>query len=460
MIVFPAGPGGPTPGRRTRRPPRPDRESRTLAGALADAFLAGDWKRPDLIQRAAGVLGRELRWIGPVVTSVLAAYREAPRDRPRELAGFLVELPRLRTEARTATLKRRPLRVHERAVQGTRTVRMRWDTPPIDDLAALASFLRLTDDELDWYADRRSLNRHATIQRLHHYRYRWLSGRLIEAPKPRLRALHRLLLTDVLGRMPVHANVHGFVPGRGAHTFAAAHAGRPTVIRLDLTSFFTSITAPRVYGLLRGAGYPEPVAHTLTAICTTRTPIAVLRDAPATLTQRAYRLALLRTPHLPQGSPCSPALANLCAYRLDRRLTGLATAFDARYTRYADDLAFSGRFGTARAHDLLDRVGAIVADEGLRVHPTKSRVRGQGDRQLLAGLVVNARPAVPRDAYDRLRAVLRDAATNGLTAANREGHPDFAGHLAGRVSWASHRHPARAAKLAALLRSALDGHGR
>ena len=131
------------------RPPRLDRAGRAVAIALADAFLAGDWSRAALRERAARVLGRELRWLGPVVTSVLGAYREAPRDRPRELASFLAELPRLRAEAHAARSKRRPLRVHDRPVRATHTVGMRWNAPPIDDLAALATYLNLTDDALD-----------------------------------------------------------------------------------------------------------------------------------------------------------------------------------------------------------------------------------------------------------------------------------------------------------------------
>ena len=119
----------------------------------------------------------------------------------------------------------------------------------------------------------------------------------------------RTAISELLGPVPVHAEVHGFVPGRGPHTFAAVHAGQRTVIRVDLTSFFASVAAPRVYGLLRTAGYPEPVAHALAALCTTRTPAGVLRSAPSTMVDRSYRLALLRSPHLPQGAPTSPASA-------------------------------------------------------------------------------------------------------------------------------------------------------
>ncbi|GAA2468958.1 hypothetical protein Ahu01nite_001760 [Winogradskya humida] len=366
-----------------------------------------------------------------MVAGVLRAYRDAPADRPRELAGFL-----------SGRVQSHPV-VVRRAVP-VRVVRMRWDTPRIDDLGVLAGFLGLAGDELDWFADRKEINRHARDQRLRHYRYRWLPHRLIEAPKPRLRAVQRRLLDGVLGRIPVHPAAHGFVPGRGVHTFAVPHSGQPMVVRVDLASFFSSVTAPRIYGLFRTAGYPEPVAHALTALTTTRTPADILGGK---------YLPLLRHAHLPQGAPSSPALANLVAYRLDRRLSGLAARFGMTYTRYADDLAFSGP--RVSAPRLLAALEAVVKDEGFQLRHAKTRVRGQGDRQVLAGLVVNERPAVARVEYDRLRAVLHDAARRGLDEANRDGHADFSAYLKGWVAWVSHRHPGRAAKLDRLLAATL-----
>jgi retron-type reverse transcriptase len=309
--------------------------------------------------------------------------------------------------------------------------------------------------ELDWFADRRGMNRRVADRRLRHYWYLWLNGRLIEAPKPRLRALQRLVLSDLLGAIPVHPAAHGFVPAHSPHTFAAPHSGQPMVIRLDVTSFFASVTATRVYGLFRAAGYPEPVAHSLTALCTTRTPPVICGTAPTHVPDRDYRLALLRTLHLPQGAPTSPALANLCAFRLDRRLIGLAEAYGTRYTRYADDLAFSGAFSPYGAARFIERVDEIVADEGFRLNRRKTRIRGTGDRQALAGLVVNHRPAVPRDEYDNLRALLHNAIFTGLDEQNRDGHADFTAHVAGRIAWVGHRHPGRAAKLQALFTRAL-----
>jgi RNA-directed DNA polymerase len=436
------------------------RRGNAIASALADSYLAlDDWRRPALAAATRSVLGRAPRWIYPVLDEVLAAYPQAPYDRPRELAAYLARSRAFRAEMGGAPGARpeaatRPISIVGHPVAPTRTVRRPFHTTPIDDLASLAAVLGLTLEELDWYADRRGLNHRHSDRRLQHYRHVWLNGRLIEAPKPRLRTLQRRLLTEVIGPIPTHPAAHGFVVGRSPHTFAAPHAGRPLVIRLDVTSFFASVTAARVYGLLRSAGYPEPVAHTITALCTTRTPSRVSGSAPRDVPDRTYRLALLGSAHLPQGAPTSPALANLCGFRLDRRLAGLAASIELQYTRYADDLAFSGDLSLAATRTFVATVTDIASDEGFRINARKTRIRGRGDRQALAGLVVNAAPAVARDEYDALRALLHNASRTGLAEQNHDGHADFRGYLAGRIAWVGHRQPARAAKLAALFDAA------
>jgi hypothetical protein len=144
----------------------------------------------------------------------------------------------------------------------------------------------------------------------------------------------------------------------------------------------------------------------------------------------------------------APALANLGAFALDRRLAGLARRLDARYTRYADDLVISGgRHLVRSAGSILGLVDALVRDEGFALHDRKTRVVTAAGRQSVTGLVVNRRANIPRPDYDRLRAVLHDAATAGPAHANRDGHPDFRAHLLGRIGWAGHGNPARAGKL-------------
>jgi RNA-directed DNA polymerase len=162
---------------------------------------------------------------------------------------------------------------------------------------------------------------------------------------------------------------------------------------------------------------------------------------------------LLSHAHLPQGAPTSPALANLAAFPLDVRLTALARSMSATYTRYADDLFFSGDAGVARAADRLHvLVAAIALDEGFSINTRKTRVMRRGVRQRVTSIVVNDHPNIERREVDRLKAILTNCVRLGPQTQNREGVGDFRAHLAGRVAWVSMVTPARGAKLAALFR--------
>jgi hypothetical protein len=334
---------------------------------------------------------------------------------------------------------------------------MRWPVPAAATPADLAALLDLHPGELAWLADSRGMERRAA-PRLRNYRYRWLARpaappRLIERPKALLKETQRRILHGILGAIPPHEAAHGFRRGHSAVTHARRHTGQAVVIRFDLEDFFASVAAARVYGIFRAAGYPEPVAHHLTGLVTNTVPAdewaAAPRPAdPVALPAHARMGRLLAAPHLPQGAPTSPALANLAAYRLDCRLAGLADAFGALYSRYADDLAFSG--GTSvlsRARALRRAVAAIVADEGFRLNDRKSGLATRAGRQRVCGIVVNARTNAPRDDYDRLRAALHEAATRGPAAANREDVPDLRAHLLGRIGWVEALNPARGARL-------------
>jgi RNA-directed DNA polymerase len=433
-----------------------DRDRRRVAAGIAGAFLAGDWEPAAMGRRAKRALADRRHWPTELARVVVHEYPDRPADRPRELARFVAACPVLGRQFQNRD--RPPPRVHVWMASPGEMGPTRWPVPPLPDLARLAAWLGVAPGHLDWFADRRSYERTGRDQRLRHYRRRWVrkadgSARLLEAPKRELKDLQRQVLHHILDAVPPHPAAHGFHPGRSVLTAATPHAGREVVLRLDLEAFFASVDAGRVYGIFRLAGYPEPVAHTLAALCTTATPLDVRRQAPTVRAEHVERrrrlLHRLASPHLAQGSPTSPALANLSAHRLDRRLAGLARRLDATYTRYADDLALSGDRSLLRsAGQVVELVGAIATDEGFRLNAGKTRVATAARRQRMAGLVVNRHPNVPRDEYDRLRAVLHDAARSGPGAANRAGHPDFRAHLLGRISWVAAANPARGRKLA------------
>ncbi|SIO61458.1 RNA-directed DNA polymerase [Burkholderia sp. GAS332] len=325
--------------------------------------------------------------------------------------------------------------------------------PQLPTLGDLAEWLVIEPDELDWFADRWRVPAQDAGTRLHHYSYKVVEKRdgrcrIIEVPKSRLRALQRKVLQGLLDRVPAHDVVHGFRSGRNTVTFAAPHAGKAVVIRFDLMDFFTSVHAGRVYSVIRALGYPLEVARALTALCTNRVPSGRLlapdvRDRIDWQERQRYR-----NRHLPQGAPTSPALANLCAFRLDLRLAGLARSLGATYTRYADDLALSGGDDLARKAERLEiRVAAIAIEEGFAVNLRKTRVMRRGARQHLAGVVVNSHPNLARTEFDALKAVLTNCVRQGPASQNREGHADFRAHLAGRVAHAAMLNAARGAKL-------------
>ena len=409
-----------------------------LARALAGAFLAGGWTRQGLVNSGSVVLRRRTDWLPALASQVLEVYPQAPLDRPRELAAVITTRP---TAERAGDLRPR-----SHASTPTRMVSNPWHLPALDDLHGVAELLRLTGPELAWFSDPRHWARTAPDGPLQHYRTSTRLSpssavRVLEAPKPRLKELQRTLLRRVLSAVPPHDAAHGFRTGRSVASYARPHAGRAVVIRLDLEGFFASVSVGRVYGLLRTAGYPEPVAHCLAGLMTTVLPRRAWQQVPLPtapgLQAAHWRLGRrLAAPHLPQGAPTSPAVANLAAYRLDVRLSALVAAWGGRYTRYADDLALSGdrgwRSGTPR---LLDRVEEIVREEGFRLNAHKTAVLPRGGRQVLGGLVVNDRPHVPRADVDLLRAIVHNCLRHGPSTQNRAGHPDFRAHLEGRVAW-------------------------
>jgi hypothetical protein len=429
-----------------------------VARALAGALLAGEWAPQAMASRARQCVGERRKWLADLALIVWHGYSSPPLDRPRELAEFVAACPPF-----------------ERALSGARAVRVRrwfvaetamgptpWPVPALPTVADLGRLLNLPMGQLLWFADVRSLERDARHEALRHYRYRWLlkttgGARMIEAPKPRLLRYQRVILHRILDAIPAHSAAHGFRAGRSARTYAAPHVGQEAVLRLDLEDFFGSVGAGRVFAIWRAAGYPEPVAHLLTGFVTNAIPgfvwAAAPRPASGELLAAHHRLGRhLASPHLPQGAPTSPALANLAAHRLDRRLAGLAAKFGFTYTRYADDLAFSGDRRLARLAPWLEaKVRELAAEEGFRLNVWKTRLLTAGGRQQLAGVVVNQRPNVVRTDYDTLKAILHNCARHGPQSQNRAGHPDFRAHLSGRVAWVASLNHDRGRRLQAAL---------
>ncbi len=433
----------------------------SILRAMAGAFLAGESTAEEIVRRANRTFGRPWRWLPPLAQRYVDTYRGRTRPRYRDVVQFFLRDPGV---GRALSKYRGELSVNQwltepqqmQPVAAART----WVVPAIGSATALADWLMIDTAELEWFADLKGLGLSKEIPaQIRHYRYRVLTKRsgtirLIEAPKPRLKDLQRQILALILNQIPPHSAAHGFRKGRSIRTFVAPHVGQRVVLRMDLHDFFPSVSGARIQSFFRTAGYPESVADRLGGICTNAAPRDVWQLPPFDVDPLQLREArvLYSRPHLPQGAPTSPALANLCFYRADCRLAALAQSLGAEYTRYADDLAFSGGEEFERcAERVSTHVAAILHEEGFTVHHRKTRIMRQGVRQHLAGLVTNQRANVLRADWDCLKATLTNCVRFGPESQNRNAHPRFRLHLEGRVGFVESVNPARGKRLRTLL---------
>lgn len=423
------------------------------AKRLAAAMLAGEFVEAALTARITPLVKGNLRWLDRQVSRVVARFGTC-RPRQKDLVRFLCQDRFFLKAAAKEDFDIVPgfdstVFVPATGLQQATTV-LPWDT-----VSDFSDWLGLRVNELNWFADQKRLLQKTPDGPLRHYRYHWIRKRrgccrLVEVPKPRLREIQRRLLRNVFEQMPVHEAAHGFRRGRSVATHVSPHTEKELVLKMDLQDFFPSIAPGRLLRLLMQAGYAEPVAQVITSLCVNSVPADAWTDwpYPDSRSQKRASERLYQKPHFPQGSPASPAIANLCAYRLDCRLTGLANWADATYTRYADDLLFSGGESFRRKADRFPVfVAAIAMEEGFLVNHHKTKVMSKSVRQEAVGLVLNQKAQTARTDYDRLRAILHNCVHLGVESQNRESRADFREHLLGRINYVSQWSNSRRNKL-------------
>ena len=261
--------------------------------------------------------------------------------------------------------------------------------------------------------------------------------RLIMAPKRRLKMVQRKLLELLVERLPVSEHAHAFRRGRSIRTGAEPHVGKRFVLKLDLKDFFPSVTFARVRGLLIAYGYSYPVATTLAILMTEA------ERQPVEVNGTIFHVPVGER-HCVQGAPTSPGICNALLLRLDRRLAGLAKKRGLVYTRYADDLSFSGDVDRNAANKFRSLVNRIAGEEGFTVNADKTRLMGQGNRQTVTGVVVNQVLGLSRQERRRLRAMAHQLRHES----EGERRPDLNARLRGKLAYLSMLNPRQAAQLA------------
>ena len=229
--------------------------------------------------------------------------------------------------------------------------------------------------------------------------------RKIEQPVRPLKYIQRIIHESLTRIYGPHPAVHGFVLGRSIVTNAKSHLRRRYILNIDLADFFPSVTRKRIYGRLVAEPYSlsPTVANVIASIST---------DVYA---------------QLPQGSPCSPIIANMVAAQLDADMAELCRPLGCWYTRYADDITISTQrdemppaiarypkaLGTGQVV-IGDALAEIIDENGFQLNARKSRLQSYWTRQMCTGLVVNGEQiSVPRKYIRRLRSLLHHWEING-----------------------------------------------
>ena len=199
--------------------------------------------------------------------------------------------------------------------------------------------------------------------------------RKISEPLPSLKEIQHWILQEILDQLPVSRLAKAYVKKRSIRENARFHIGQKVVLTIDLENFFSSLKYKKVFLLFLHLGYSVPVSTMLSNLC--------CLDGS-----------------LPQGAPTSPTLSNLLMVSVDKRIFGFTKEKEIRYTRYADDMTFSGDFEPGM---VIKFVGKVLSQFELKINEKKTRVRRPGQKQEVTGVIVNEKIQAPKELRKQLR---------------------------------------------------------
>ncbi len=242
--------------------------------------------------------------------------------------------------------------------------------------------------------------------------------RVLWAPDETLKAVQRRIADHILSCYPVSSYACGYRKGKGIVDNARPHVGKRYLLKLDIADFFDSISFQKVYSVVFNTTYyPPDIGVMLTELC-------CLRE------------------HLPQGAVTSPALSNIIMRFFDERMGTWCCERGIDYTRYCDDITFSG---DEPLYHVFVKAKALLEAMGFELQEKKTRFMRRGSAQHVTGLVVNEGISLPREQRRALRQeiyyALRFGLADGAARHGFEDGKDYRRHLLGRLSYALCIHP-------------------
>ena len=234
--------------------------------------------------------------------------------------------------------------------------------------------------------------------------------RKISEPLPSLKEIQRWILDNILTKIEISVYAKAYVKKKSIKENARFHKRQEILLSLDVKEFFDSITSDKVYKVFSSLGYQEDIVVMLTNLC-------CLNGC------------------LPQGAPTSPIISNIILKKFDDEVGKFTNEKKIRYTRYADDMTFSGDFNPGQIISFLKN---ILYELGLKLNEEKTRTRKKSQRQEVTGIVVNEKMQLPKSVRRKIRQEIYYIRKFGL-----ESHMQYCGiekknylsHLKGKIQY-------------------------
>lgn len=236
-------------------------------------------------------------------------------------------------------------------------------------------------------------------------------ARNIDEPLPDLKFVQSWILHNILEKCAVSNYAKAYLKGRTLKHNARFHRAQKVVVTMDIKNFFPSISIKDVTSIFESMGYFHDLSCFLAHLC-------------------CYNNVL------PQGAPTSPYLSNLRMIALDDKISKYTYEKNIRYTRYADDLTFSGDFNP---HFLINDVSKFIYHEGFSVNSEKTRIARNNSRQEVTGIIVNSHMQLSKEKRKLIRQQVYYICKFGVEShleRIEENRANYLNHLLGQINFA------------------------
>lgn len=265
-----------------------------------------------------------------------------------------------------------------------------------------------------------------------HFKIRKKNGtyRTISEPLPSLKEIQYFILQEILYKIQVSKYCKSYIPKKKFKEYLRYHVNEKQLLTLDIEDFFSSITYNIIYDLFHKLGYAKDVSTYLANLCTY---IKISNKSNTTSNSKRF---------LPQGAPTSPYLSNLILKEFDDEIAKYCKEEKIKYTRYADDMAFSGNVINKKEIESL--VQKKLEKLGLNLKKEKTRLMLKNEPQILSGVILNEKMQLPKKERNEIRQIMyfiKIFTLENHLERIKEKRDNYLLHLIGRVSYALSLNP-------------------